>query len=240
MTLEGKAILVVGGAAGIGRAAALECARRGASVIVADIAEDAGRRTAEEAGGLFVRVDATDESSVSAMAERAGRERGRLDALLMTAGILLGAYEPLEGFDAAVFRRVLDVNLTGSFLCAKHCAPWLARAPRGVIVLTSSRAATAGSSSYAYGSSKGGIQSLAITLAGNLEPRGIRVNVLSPGNIDTELKRSVVVADARRRGIGVEQAAAESGLGSPEGVARVLAWLASDDADYVRGTVHTR
>lgn len=240
MTLRDKAVLVVGGAGGIGRAAALECARRGAKVAVADLAEAEGKRTAEEAGGTFLRVDVTDESSVRAMAEAAGSAGGRIDVLLMTAGILQGAYEPLEGFDAAVFRRVLDVNLTGSFLCAKHCVPWLLRSPRGVIVLTSSRAAAAGSSSYAYGSSKGGIGSLAVTLENNLGPQGIRVNVLSPGNIDTELKRAVVAADAKRRGIAVEQAAEQAGLGAPEGVGRVLAWLAGDDADYVRGTVHTR
>jgi NAD(P)-dependent dehydrogenase (short-subunit alcohol dehydrogenase family) len=111
-----------------------------------------------------------------------------------------------------------------------------------VIVLVSSGAATHGSSSFAYGTSKGGVNSLAVVLANALAPKNIRVNVVSPGNIDTGMKRSVIAAERERAGrkADIEGAVANAGLGSPSGVARVLAWLASDDADYVRGSVTTR
>jgi NAD(P)-dependent dehydrogenase (short-subunit alcohol dehydrogenase family) len=130
--------------------------------------------------------------------------------------------------------------VTGSFLCAKHAVPLLRKAGGGVIVLVSSGAATGGSSSYAYGSSKGGVSALGVTLARKLAPDNIRVNVVAPGNISTRMKLGVIEEDGRRRGIPTDRLVEEARLGQPEGMARVLAWLASEDADYVRGTITTR
>jgi NAD(P)-dependent dehydrogenase (short-subunit alcohol dehydrogenase family) len=156
--------------------------------------------------------------------------------------VLLGAYVPLDDFSAESFRRVLQINTTGSFMSAKYAAPLMRKAGKGVVVLVSSGAATGGSSSYAYGASKGGVHSLGIVLANALAIDNIRVNVLAPGNIDTPMKRSVIAADVQRKGRpeSLESAVADSNLGTPQGVARVLAWLASDDADYVRGVISTR
>jgi NAD(P)-dependent dehydrogenase (short-subunit alcohol dehydrogenase family) len=242
MSLSGKVILVVGGAAGIGAAASRLCAERGASVIVADRDEAAGAGVARDCRGTFIPVDVADEASVKRMYARVVETPGRLDVLLHVAGVLRGAFVPLEEFTLETFRMVLDVNTTGSFLCSKHAVPLLEKAGGGVIVLVSSGAATHGSSSFAYGTSKGGVNSLAVVLANALGPRGIRVNVVSPGNIDTGMKRSVIAAEVERSGrpVELESAVAEAGLGSPRGVALVLAWLASDDADYVRGMVTTR
>jgi NAD(P)-dependent dehydrogenase (short-subunit alcohol dehydrogenase family) len=238
--LDGKVILIVGGAQGIGSAAARLCAERGAKVIVADLDEQAGSLVAAVTSGSFVRVDVTDEESVRAMAGQVDTAYGRLDVLIHTAGVLLGPFVALEDFEAETFRKVLEVNVTGTFLCAKHAVPLIRKAGGGVVILTSSGAATGGSSSFAYGSSKGGVSSFAITLANRLAPEGIRVNVLSPGNIDTGMKRSVIAADPTARGKDLDQAIAGSNLGTPEGVARILAWLASDEADYVRGVITTR
>jgi 3-oxoacyl-[acyl-carrier protein] reductase len=140
------------------------------------------------------------------------------------------------------FRSVLEINTLGSFLVARNAAPLMKKAGKGVIVLTSSGAATGGSSSFAYGTSKGGVNSLGIVLANALGSQNIRVNVVAPGNIDTAMKRSVIAADLERRGEpqNLENAVASSNLGEPEGVAQVYAWLASDEADYVRGLVSTR
>jgi len=113
----------------------------------------------------------------------------------------------------------------------------LRRGHKPVIVLLSSGAAVQGSSSYAYGASKGGVSSLGITLANKLASEGIRVNTVLPGNIDTAMKRSVIEAEAQRIGPH-EQSKLE--LGEPIGVARLLAFLVSDDADYVRGDIRTR
>jgi len=241
MELAGKVVLVVGGATGIGRATAVLCARRGARVIVGDRSRAEGSQAAAECGGAFLPVDVTDETSVQAMVASVGERFGRLDALIHTAGILQGAYVPLEEFPLATWKSVLEVNTTGSFLCSKSVVPLLKKAGKGVIVLVSSGAAVGGSSSFAYGTSKGGVNSLGIVLANALAPENIRVNVVAPGNIDTAMKRSVIAADVDRRGTGtLEEAIADFHLGAPEGVARILAWLVSDDADYVRGLVNTR
>lgn len=240
--LKNKVILVVGGAAGIGRAAVELCLAGGAQVIAADIDRAAGEALAGESGGLFLPVDVSDETSVEALYAEIARRYGRLDVLLHTAGILQGAFVPLDEFQLETFRRVLEVNTTGSFLCARHAVPLMRKAGKGVIVLVSSGAATGGSSSFAYGTSKGGVNSLGVVLANDLAQDHIRVNVVSPGNIDTGMKRSVIAADVQRQGRpgDFEKAVSESGLGEPLGVARVLAWLASDEADYVRGGISTR
>jgi NAD(P)-dependent dehydrogenase (short-subunit alcohol dehydrogenase family) len=167
---------------------------------------------------------------------------GRLNVLLHTAGVLKGAYVPLEDFSLETFRTVLEINTIGSFLCVQHSVPLFEKAGKGVIVLVSSGAATGGSSSFAYGTSKGGVNSLGVLFNNALGAKNIRVNVVSPGNIDTPMKRSVIAAEVERRGspVDFDRAVSEAHLGKPEGVARVLAWLASDEADYVRGMVTTR
>ncbi len=238
--LQDKVILIVGGATGIGRAAARLCRQQGAALVIADLVEEEGQKAAEESGGLFFAVDITDESQVAGLAQKVAAACERVDVLIITAGILQGAFVPLDEFSVDTFRRVWDVNVTGTFLIAKYITPLLKKSARGVVILTSSGAATGGSSSFAYGASKGGVSSFAITLANRLESDGIRVNVLSPGNIDTAMKRSVIAADAERRGADFEQSVADSRLGTPEGIAKILAFLASDDADYVRGLITTR
>jgi NAD(P)-dependent dehydrogenase (short-subunit alcohol dehydrogenase family) len=240
MSLAGRVVAVVGGAAGIGRATAELCVQRGAHVILADVDAAQGKAAAGAIGADFALVDVTDEAAVQACFDGIGRALGRLDALIQTAGVLEGAYVPIEELGGDIFRRVWEVNVTGSFLCAKYAVPLMKRAGRGVIVLLSSGAATGGSSSYAYGSSKGGVSALGVTLARKLASDNIRVNVVAPGNISTRMKLGVIEEDGRRRGIPAERLVEEAALGQPEGVARVLAWLASDDADYVRGTITTR
>lgn len=242
MELNGKVVLIVGGAAGIGRSTALLCALRGAQVVIADLEAQAGEQTARECGGMFIQVNVTDETSVRAMVNAVEASYGRLDALVHTAGVLKGAFVPLEEFSVETFRMVLDVNTTGSFLCARESARLMKKSGKGVIVLVSSGAATGGSSSFAYGTSKGGVNSLAIVLNNALAKDNIRVNVVAPGNIDTAMKRSVIAADVERRGKPEEmnKVVADSNLGTPDGMGRILAWLVSDEADYVRGLISTR
>ena len=239
MNLNGKIILVVGGAAGIGAATAALCTERGATVIVADVDADTGSRTAAQLGTAFIPVDVTSEESVLAMARQIEMTYHRLDVLVQTAGILKGAYIPLEEFPSEMFRSVWEVNVLGMFHCLKYAQPLLKQSGKGVALLLTSPAAVLPSSSLAYGSSKGGVSGFGITAAQKLAGDGIRVNLVAPGGIDTGMKRSVIEEDARRRGLDPKQALAETKLGTPEGVAKVLAWLCSDDADYVRGLIST-
>jgi NAD(P)-dependent dehydrogenase (short-subunit alcohol dehydrogenase family) len=242
MDLKPKVILVVGGASGIGRATVELCAERGATVILADIDQQSGNLIAQSSNARFMPVNVAEEDSVKALYAQIDADYDHLDVLLHCAGVLLGAYVPLDDLASATFHNVWEINTLGSFLSAKYAAPLLRKAGKGIIVLVSSAAATGGSSSFAYGASKGGVHSLGIVLANALAGDNIRVNVLAPGNIDTQMKRSVIAADVRRKGQPeeFEKAVAASNLGTPQGMARVLAWLASDDADYVRGVIATR
>ena len=244
MNLQNKTILIVGGAMGIGQATARLCAERGATVIVADFNTTEGNATAKEVNGTFIQVDVTDEASVQALCAQIEQTHGKLDVLIQTAGILKGAYVALEDFELATLRQVIDVNTIGSFLCAKYAKPLLLRGQLPVIILISSPAAYGVSSSYAYAMSKGGVSALGTTMAGKLAPEGIRVNVVFPGSVNTFMKRSVIEADAMRKGDDPQAVLAkEEQAGSlidPAGVGKVLAFLASDDAEYVRGSVSTR
>ncbi len=238
--LTDKMILVVGGATGIGAAAADLCAQRGAQVLIADLDEIAGKQAAQRSGSVFIPVDVTQEDSVQAMTQSIEEQVGRLDVLIQTAGVLLGAYTPIEELTAETFEKVWRVNVTGTFLCLKYTTPLLKRSKNGVVLLFTSPAANFPSSSYAYGASKGGVQAFGIAAAQKLGEEGIRVNLVSPGGIDTAMKRSVIAVDAQKRQVNLDKAIADSKLGDPEGVAKVIAWLASDEADYVRGVVSTR
>ncbi len=244
MPLEKKVILVTGGASGIGRAASICCARAGARVGVADCDGDGVAATVGEivgSGGAArgFEVDVSVEADVRATVEAVVGAFGRIDGLIHSAGILEGALVPVDQFAEETWDRVVDVNLKGSFLMCKYTAPVLEHSCGGVIVLVSSGAGVrGGSSSAAYGSSKGGVHGLSLVLAPQLASRGIRVHAVCPGSLDTPLKMGVLEKQADLEGRSLEEM--RQGLGNPEGVGKVLAFLVSEDADYVRGTVSTR
>ncbi len=246
--LTGKVILVTGGAQGIGGAAAQLCAQRGGQVVIADWNGAAGQAAADTlvaAGGAaaFYQVDVRDAQAVQALMAQVQQQHGRLDVLVCAAGIFRGAFQPPDELSVDDFEAVVDVNLKGVFLCTKYAMPLFDAAGRGVVVIVGSGAGVVGASgSLAYGASKGGVNGYGMTLARHIANRHVRVNVLCPGGINTELKLGVVEADARRHGRDVDAAMAQAKeeLGDPEGVGRVIAFLASDEADYIRGTLFTR
>jgi NAD(P)-dependent dehydrogenase (short-subunit alcohol dehydrogenase family) len=222
----------------------MRCAARGANVIVADFNQIEGSETATACGGTFVPVNVADEESVKAMYASIAEHHDHIDVLIQTAGVLKGAYLPVSEFPLQTFENVIDINATGSFLCAKYGVPFIKKAGGGTIILISSVAAIGVSSSVAYGTSKGAVSSLGVTLANKLAGDNIRVNVVHPGGIKTYMKLSVIGAEAETRGGSADQAIAQAvagaELGEPEGVARILAFLASDEAEYVRGFLYTR
>jgi NAD(P)-dependent dehydrogenase (short-subunit alcohol dehydrogenase family) len=244
--LQGKVAVITGGARGIGGATARQFAADGAKVVIGDLLEDEGQETQaaiKKAGGqaTFVKTDVTREEDCRALAQAAMEAYGQLNVVVTCAGILHGAYVALEELDFEVFERVQAVNVRGTFLTVKHAVPHIKHSGGGVVLCISSGAGVRGSSSsIAYGTSKAGVHGMVMTLQPRLEPQGIRVHAICPGNIDTVLKRENVADAARVAGRDVPLALANASLGAPEGVAKVLAFLASDDADYVRGTIFTR
>jgi NAD(P)-dependent dehydrogenase (short-subunit alcohol dehydrogenase family) len=245
--LNGKRVLVTGAATGIGRATAIMAAARGARVAAFDVNDADAATLLEEvaaAGGeaRYWHVDVADEEQVrGAVAEATAWLGGRIDSLLHSAGILLGAGVDLEAFEETTWDQVVDVNLKGSFLVSKHVAPGMRDAGTGSIVLVASGAGViGGSSSYAYGSSKGGVHGLAMVLRGKLADTGVRVYDVAPGQVATPLKiraaEELYANDGDRANFEVTMAK----LVKPEGIAEVLLWLASDAAGDVVGTIFTR
>lgn len=246
MRLEEKVVIVTGAASGIGRATAEECAAEGAKLVLADLPTAPSLRELSSLGGpdrpaLVVPTDVTRLADCVALATAAESRWGRIDALINCAGILQGAFLSVDDLDEEVFQRVVDVNLAGSFRMCKAVVPSMRKAGRGVVVLIASGAGVrGGSSSVAYGSSKGAVHGLAMVLEPQLAPAGIRVNDVCPGSLNTPLKRQNVEDGARAHGQAPEEALAKANLADPHGVARVLAFLASDDGDFVRGSIFTR
>lgn len=243
--IRGKIILITGAAQGIGGATAELCAARGARVILVDVKEKGADTAAaiRERGGdaIFYKADVRFDEQVRNVFDQVKATYSGLDVLICAAGVLQGQYLQPEEFPLEVFERVMDINVKGVFLCTKYATPLLAAAKKGVMILIASGAGViGGSSSIAYGTSKGAVNGMGQVLAGHLASRGIRVNVVCPGGIATELKLNVIKSQAELQGQDYEQLVANSELGDPIGVARLLAYLASEDADYVRRNLFTR
>lgn len=242
--LDNKVILVTGAASGIGRSAALCCARAGATIIALDLDTNGVASCVEELTAIGVTasgytVDIQDEAEVTTFFTKITQSHDHIDGVIHAAGILEGALVPIEDFESLTWDRVIDINLKGSFLIARNAVPLLERASKGVLILISSGAGVkGGSSSVAYGSSKGGVHGLSLVLAAQLANRDIRVHAVCPGALETPLKMGAVRAQAEKTGQDIDILTAQ--LGNPGGVGKILAFLASDDADYVRGTIFTR
>jgi NAD(P)-dependent dehydrogenase (short-subunit alcohol dehydrogenase family) len=246
MLLEGKRIILTGGSTGIGRATALRAAREGAKIAFFDV-NDADAETAlkeiEAAGveGRYWHVDIVNSDEVSsAVDEAVDWLGGKVDVLINIAGVLQGANVRIDEFPEDMWDFVLDINLKGTFLVVKHVSSHMIAAEDGAIIITSSGAGvTGGSSSYAYGSSKGGTHGFTMVLDSNLGQHGIRVNDVLPGSLNTPLKRAQVEAVHNATGKQGSLEEKIDALASPDGVANVMVWLASDEAAFVRGSVRT-
>ena len=246
MELEGKRVVITGGATGMGRATALVCGRQQARVVVADVNDSDGeaavariRRDGGEA--WFVHTDVSDEGQVESLMGEADRLMGGIGALVTAAAIARDSLVPVDEFPKGTWDLHMDINLTGTFLAAKYAVPAIRRGGGGVIVMIASGAGVRGGSSIvAYGASKGGVNGLGMTLEQALGKDNIRVNVLCPGNISTPLKLGIIAQQVERVGAAADESSQIAGLGSPDGMAKVIRFLLSDDAEYVRGAVFTR
>ncbi len=244
MRLEGKVALITGAGSGIGREAALLFAREGASVVVAEVADEAGRKTVAEieaAGGRarFVHADVSRADDVRAMVEEAEKTYGRLNVLFNNAGVFPDADGSVLDTDEETWDFVLRVNLKGVFLGCKYGIPALLRAGGGSIVNTASFVALMGAATpqIAYTASKGGVLALTREVAIEFARKNIRANALCPGPVDTPLLQELFRDPTRRARRLVHIPLGR--LARASEVARAALFLASDESSYVNGTAFT-
>jgi len=240
---KGKVALVTGAGAGIGRAAVLAFAKAGASVMVADIDESAGRETvalvnSEGGQARFVKVDVVRSTEVRQMVEQTVAAFGRLDCAFNNAGIE-EENSRLDECDESTFDRIMDVNVKGVWQCMKHELPQMLSQGGGAIVNTASVAGlVAASRMPVYSASKHAVLGLTKSAAVGYARNGIRVNAVCPGVIRTAMYERA----ASMRGLQpgqVEQLHPIGRLGEAAEVAAVVLWLCSDAASYVTGHAHT-
>jgi NAD(P)-dependent dehydrogenase (short-subunit alcohol dehydrogenase family) len=231
--LDGKVALVTGAAAGIGRAIAERFAAEGARVVVADrnttAADDvAAAITAAGGAALAVTVDVAVREQVERLFDATASAFGPLDVLVNSAALVKTERHLLEA-DPAWWAQIIDVNLTGSFLCSWRAAQIMARRGAGSIITMSSGGATrAHRGNVAYDAAKGGVEAMTRAMALDLGPYGVRVNALVPGSIDT----AGMPGDVKRaRGENIPLGR----VGEPAELAGPAVFLASDDATYVTG-----
>lgn len=241
MRLEGRVALVTGAAMGIGKAIALLFAQQGAKVLAADIDAEAGNATAKEiqrGGGhcIFRRTDVSVEAEVNAIVAAGKKEFGPVDVLANNAGI---AHEsPAHHLSLADWNRMLAVNLTSMFLCAKHVLPGMMDAKRGAIVNITSVQALFGFPGYPhYAASKGGIISLTRQLAREYARYGVRVNCIAPGTVETPMNTKVLErvpnpVELRR---AWERMHPLGRIGQPIDVAWAALFLCCDESSWVTG-----
>lgn len=238
MSMKGRTAIVTGGSRGIGRAICLELARRGANVVFSYAGNTvAAEDTLAQLQALGIKVialqgDVTDAQAAKALVDAAVKELGGLDILVNNAGITrdgLAMTLKEEDFDA-----VVATNLKGAFLCAKAAARPMMRARYGRIVnLTSVVALRGNPGQVNYCASKAGLIGMTKSLARELGSRGITVNAVAPGYIQTDM--TVDMPDTAKEAMLASVPLSRSG--KPEDVARAVAFLASDEADYITGQV---
>jgi NAD(P)-dependent dehydrogenase (short-subunit alcohol dehydrogenase family) len=242
MQLSGKVAAITGGASGIGRASALLFAREGATVVLADVNVEAGRRVADDiiqSGGraFFESTDVTQAGDCRRLVERALREFGRIDILFNNAGIIRRA--TVLDLSEDDWDRVMAVNVKSIYLLSREVIPHMQKAGGGTIINTASGWGLAGGAKAAvYCASKGAVVLLTKAMAIDHGPQKIRVNCICPGDTDTGILRE----EALQLGEQMSRFLAESTkrplgrIGTPEEIAQAALYLASDASSFVTGT----
>lgn len=239
MDLKNYVAVITGGASGIGEATVRLFVERGAQVVIADLDEARGRALEEQLNGkaVFCRTDVSDSAQVKALFDMVEEKYGVVDVLFNNAAYSLS--KTLWDTTEEEWDKVMRVNLKGYFLCAKYALPLLKKSGHGAIICTGSELGIVGCvESLAYNSSKGGVIQFAKSLALELAPFGIRVNVVCPSGTETP----AFVKDMSRSGNyegEVKRLAASyplKRLGQPIDIAYAVAFLASEEASFITGT----
>ena len=240
--LAGKVALITGSASGIGRATALACAREGARTVVSDVDIEGGGETVamiERSAGeaIFVRADVTEEEEVAALVQSAVAAYGQLDCAFNNAGLEREYTHPTERFSEESFRATIETNVHGVWLCMKYEIEQMSKQGSGAIVNSSSIAGLVGIPRQpVYVGSKHAVSGMTKSAAVEFAERGIRINAVAPGLVDTPLMERIYASNPDLR------AEADSWQpigrpGKPEEIAEAVVWLMSDRASYVLGHV---
>ncbi|HEX2235751.1 MAG TPA: glucose 1-dehydrogenase [Actinomycetota bacterium] len=235
--LEGKVCVITGSGSGMGREAALLFASEGARVCVADVNEEAGEKTASECeDAFFFKVDVTDGDSVRSMYEATAERYGGVDVLYNNAGIMPEDDASILDTEVDAWQRVQDVNTKGVYLCCKHGIPRLLDRGGGSVINVASFVAILGAatSQISYTASKGAVLAMTRELAVEFARRGVRVNALCPGPVETPLLMRLfeqTPGALERRMVHVPLGR----FAQPREVVQGALFLASDDASYVTG-----
>ncbi len=239
-SLNGRLIMITGGASGIGYAAALMAARDGATVYALDRNEQllAGLSSRAESEGLSIHTHAcevTNPASVEAATQWCVNELGPMDGLVCSAGITQEI--PFLELPLSLWNKVLDVNLTGTFLSSQLAARAMVASgkPGAIVTISSSFGVTARPGAAAYCASKSGVIALSKTMALELAPHRIRVNCVAPGSVDTPLSRGVRAASGRTVS-GNEQPLGRQG--EPDDIATMICFLLSEGAGWITGQTY--
>lgn len=234
---QDKVVIITGGASGIGRVSALRFVAEGAKVVIWDIdkAKAEATRSEIEAGGgvaMVAIVNTTQPEQVAAAAQAVNDQFGRIDVLINNAGITRDA--TLRKMTLAQWQQVLDVNLTGVFVCTQAVAPYMEAQQGGRIINTSSVVGLYGNFGQAnYAATKAGLIGLTKTLARELGKYNVTVNAVAPGFIATDMIATIPekVIDQMKNRTPLRR------LGTPEDIASAYLFLASDEAGFISGTV---
>jgi NAD(P)-dependent dehydrogenase (short-subunit alcohol dehydrogenase family) len=236
--LDDKVVVITGAASGIGREAALLFSEEGASVCIGDVDAKTGEATAAECReAFFVSVDVSDPESVQEMYRAADERYGGFDVLYNNAGIMPEDDASILDTDPAAWQRVQDVNTKGVFLCCKYGIPYLLERGGGSVINVASFVALMGAatSQISYTASKGAVLSMSRELAVEFARRGIRVNALCPGPVETPLLMRLfeeTPGALERRLVHVPMGR----LAQAREIALGALFLASDESSYVNGT----
>ncbi len=239
MTLQGKVAIVTGGASGIGRASAIKLAAAGAQVIVSDLNQQGGQETIamiHDAGGeaIFTRCDVTKAHDVQAMVDLAVQTYGRLDIALNNAGVG-GMMQVVHEVNESTWDFVMNVNLKGVWLCMKYQIPHMLTSGGGSIINVASLAGLVGFRGNApYSASKFAVIGLTKSAALEYATKGIRVNAICPGFVETPMV-TTMVEEVPQMQSTVQRSAPMRRLGRPEEIADMVVFLADDTASFITG-----
>lgn len=232
--LQGKVIVITGGARGQGATEGRLFAGQGAEVVLTDVLVDAGQETAQRIGADFYEHDVSEEGAWENVVHRTVAKHGRIDGLVNNAGIFIGKRMVDTSVDE--FERIMRINTRGVFLGMKAVeATMRAQGAGSIINISSVAGMVAASGAFAYGASKWAVRGMTKTAAIELARFGIRVNSIHPGLIQTDMLDDVMNDDEQRRD-RMKQLVPLGSIAEPEDIANMALFLASDESRYATGT----